>query len=42
MAPQQTRYHPMAREAVRLLAQQYRRVGQEVRTLAAWMGQTVA
>ncbi|MER5973042.1 helix-turn-helix transcriptional regulator [Streptomyces sp. NPDC002055] len=42
VAPQQTRYHPMAREAVRLLAQQYRRVGQDVRTLAAWMGQAVA
>jgi hypothetical protein len=42
VAPQQTRYHPMAREAVRVLAQQYRHVSQDVRTLATWMGQAVA
>jgi hypothetical protein len=42
VAPQQTRYHPMAREAVRVLAGQYRKVGQEVRELAAWMGPTEA
>ncbi|MFC5718616.1 helix-turn-helix domain-containing protein [Streptomyces gamaensis] len=42
VAPQQTRYHPMAREAVRVLAGQYRKAGQDLRTLAAWMGQDVA
>ncbi|GAA1863914.1 helix-turn-helix transcriptional regulator [Myceligenerans crystallogenes] len=38
VAPQQTRYHPMAREAVRVLAGQHRKAGEEVRALAAWMG----
>jgi len=38
VAPQQTRYHPMAREVVRVLAGQYRRVDQDVRALSAWMG----
>jgi transcriptional regulator with XRE-family HTH domain len=42
VASQQTRYHPMAREAVRVLAGQYRRVGQDVRALAAWMGPETA
>ncbi|MDT3398291.1 helix-turn-helix transcriptional regulator [Streptomyces sp. B1866] len=42
VAPQQTRYHPMAREAVRVLAGQYRKVGQDVRALAAWMGSAAA
>ncbi|MEU0518810.1 hypothetical protein [Streptosporangium sp. NPDC006007] len=30
-------YHPMARETVRVLASQSRRVDQELRALAAWM-----
>ncbi|RPF20369.1 helix-turn-helix domain-containing protein [Myceligenerans xiligouense] len=38
VAPQQTRYHPMAREAVRVLASHNRKVGEDVRGLAAWMG----
>ncbi|MBE1876702.1 helix-turn-helix domain-containing protein [Myceligenerans pegani] len=38
VAPQQTRYHPMAREAVRVLASHNRKVGEDVRALAAWMG----
>ncbi len=38
VAPQQTRYHPMAREAVRVLAGQHRKAGEEVRALAAWIG----
>lgn len=42
VAPQLTRYHPMAREAVRVLAGQYRRLGQDVRAPAAWMGPAVA
>jgi transcriptional regulator with XRE-family HTH domain len=38
VAPQQTRYHPMAREAVHVLASQNRKVGEDVRALAVWMG----
>jgi transcriptional regulator with XRE-family HTH domain len=37
VAPQQTRYHPMAREAVRTLGTQYRRVNSDVQKLALWM-----
>ena len=42
VAPQQTRYHPMAREAVRVLASHGRRVGEDIRALAAWMGSATA
>ncbi|MFB6724846.1 helix-turn-helix domain-containing protein [Kribbella sp. NPDC056345] len=38
VAPQQTRYHPMAREAVRVLVGHHRRAGEEVRALSAWFG----
>ncbi|WP_427884675.1 helix-turn-helix domain-containing protein [Kribbella sp. GL6] len=37
VAPQQTRYHPMAREAVHVLASHHRRASEEVRALAAWI-----
>jgi transcriptional regulator with XRE-family HTH domain len=38
IAPQQTRYHPMARETVYALASSERRATGTVRSLAAWMG----
>jgi transcriptional regulator with XRE-family HTH domain len=38
IAPQQTRYHPMARETVYALARAERRSSNTVRGLAAWMG----
>jgi hypothetical protein len=38
IAPQQTRYHPMAREAVYALARAERRSTETLRGLAAWMG----
>jgi tetratricopeptide (TPR) repeat protein len=38
VAPQQTRYHPMARETVHALAQRERRATESLRSLAAWMG----
>ncbi|WP_404815595.1 helix-turn-helix domain-containing protein [Streptomyces thermolineatus] len=37
VAPQQTRYHPMARETARLLAKEYRTVTNDVRSLLHWM-----
>jgi transcriptional regulator with XRE-family HTH domain len=38
IAPQQTRYHPMARETVYALARAERRSSNTLRGLAAWMG----
>jgi hypothetical protein len=38
IAPQQTRYHPMARETVYALARAERRSTETLRGLAAWMG----
>ena len=38
VAPQQTRYHPMARETVYALARAERRSSDTLRGLAAWMG----
>ena len=38
IAPQQTRYHPMARETVYALARAERRSTDSGRGLAAWMG----
>lgn len=38
VAPQQTRYHPMAREAMHVLAGHRRKANEEVRALAAWFG----
>jgi transcriptional regulator with XRE-family HTH domain len=38
IAPQQTRYHPMARETVYALARSERRSSESLRGLAAWMG----
>jgi len=38
IAPQQTRYHPMAREAVYALARAERRSSESLRGLAVWMG----
>lgn len=38
IAPQQTRYHPMARETVYALARAERRATDSVRGLAVWMG----
>jgi transcriptional regulator with XRE-family HTH domain len=38
IAPQQTRYHPMARETVYALARAERRSSDTLRGLAAWMG----
>jgi len=38
IAPQQTRYHPMARETVYALARAERRSSATLRGLAAWMG----
>jgi hypothetical protein len=37
-APQQTRYHPMVHETVRVLARQDRRRTDTVQGLAAWCG----
>jgi transcriptional regulator with XRE-family HTH domain len=38
IAPQQTRYHPMARETVYALARAERRSSESLRGLAVWMG----
>jgi hypothetical protein len=38
IAPQQTRYHPMAREAVYAPARAERRSSESLRGLAVWMG----
>lgn len=38
ISPQQTRYHPMARETVHALAQEERRATESLRALAVWMG----
>ena len=38
IAPQQVRYHPMARETVYALAQAERRSSESLRSLATWMG----
>jgi hypothetical protein len=38
IAPQQTRYHPMARETVHALARVERRSSDTLRGLASWMG----
>lgn len=38
VAPEQTRYHPTARETARALASQYRRTTEELRTLTSWLG----
>jgi transcriptional regulator with XRE-family HTH domain len=37
-APEQTRYHPMARETARALTTKYRRTTEELRTLTTWLG----
>jgi hypothetical protein len=38
IAPQQTRYHPMARETVHALARAERRSNETLRAMATWMG----
>ncbi|MEU0989041.1 helix-turn-helix transcriptional regulator [Streptomyces sp. NPDC005953] len=38
IAPEQTKFHPTARETARLLTTKYRRSTEELRTLTAWLG----
>ncbi|MGW4201723.1 helix-turn-helix domain-containing protein [Streptomyces sp. NPDC004726] len=39
-APEQTRFHPTARETARLLTTKYRRSTEELRSLTTWLGVT--
>ncbi|AEW92902.1 MULTISPECIES: helix-turn-helix domain-containing protein [Streptomycetaceae] len=38
VAPEQTKYHPIARETARVLTHKYRRTTEELRSISSWLG----